>query len=213
MFGASKGFVFSLDSFVAFSLILIAIQSLVVISSTPSGYYHSLAQANFAAQDTMAILSHVRVDDGRHDLFGPAASAGLRGDLLGPTDKLPVATDKLIPDPFSYAYDFYSFEDGEWHLVYNASDAACPAKGGSFRFCNVSFNRVQAASSVFAGFYIDSLEAGDSPYCNVACTGYVPGSGPSEPAECTQVPCNIKPASTFFEGDYRLGLMRLRVWG
>jgi len=86
--------------------------------------------------------------------------------------------------------------------------------GHDYRFCNVSFNRVQAASSMFAGFYIDSMEVGDSPYCNVVCNGYIPGENRySTNEECTKVPCNVQPASTFDAGDYRLGLIRLRVWG
>ena len=123
MFGALKGFVFSLDSFVAFSLILIAIQSLVVISSTPSGYYQSLAQANFVAQDTLNVLSHVRHDDGQKDLLSDGAAAAMNNDPQM-AEKLILATNDLVPQPFSYTYDFYSFEDGQWHLIHNASD--CP---------------------------------------------------------------------------------------
>lgn len=213
MFGSRLGFVFSLDSFVAFSLILIAVQSLVVISSSPSGYYHSLAQANFIAQDTMQILSNVRYENGDMDLFGGGASAALNNN---PNDarKLILETNKLVPEPYSYAYDYYSFEDGQWHLIHNASaPSSCQVYGGGIKFCNVTFHRVQAASSMFVGVYRDAIEPGDSPYCNVACSGYVPGSGPSTNSECVIVPCDPRPASTFDAGDFRLGMLRLRVWG
>ncbi|MFH0927151.1 MAG: hypothetical protein V1822_01080 [Candidatus Micrarchaeota archaeon] len=217
-----RGFVFSLDSFVAFSLILIALQSIVVVSSAPSGYYHSLAQANFLAQDTLQVLSNVKYNNGQGGLFGDAAAAGLNSQPRA-AEKLILATNDLIPQPYSYAYDYYSFEDEKWHMIYNASKEECnPAYeanknaidiGHAYRFCNVTFHRVEAASSMFVGVYQDPIERADSPYCNVACSGYVPGSGYSSNEACTKVPCNVQPASTFDAGDFRLGMIRLRVWG
>lgn len=214
MLGARRGFVFSLDSFVAFSLILIAVQSLVVISSAPSGYYHSLAQANFIAQDTVETLSHARYGNGK-DLFSGGASAAING-RKNDARNLILATNDLVPAPFSYAYDYYSFEQDRWIMIYNASKEECPGGspvGHSLRFCNVSFHRVQASASMFVGLYADPIEPGDSPNCNVACTGYVPGSGASSPPECVKVTCDNQRSNRFEPGDFRLGILRLRVWG
>jgi len=210
MLGPRRGFVFSLDSFVAFSLILIAVQSLVVISSAPAGYYHSLAQTNFIAQDTMEVLSHVKYENGKKDLFSDGAAAALSGSP-SIANRLIKETNNLIPDPFSYSYDYYDLESNLWRPIYNASGGSCAPP--SSRFCNVTFHRVQSASSMFVGVYSDPIEAGDSPNCNVVCTGYVPGDGPTEAAACDKVTCDNQIKSTFDPGDFRLGILRLRVWG
>ncbi|MEK6982375.1 MAG: hypothetical protein AABX38_05575 [Candidatus Micrarchaeota archaeon] len=53
---SKKGFVFSLDSFVAFTLCLVIIYSLIFFSSIPSGYYDTLTQAHFLTKDTLNAL-------------------------------------------------------------------------------------------------------------------------------------------------------------
>ncbi len=55
---ARRGFIFSLDAFVAFSISLIAIYSLIFFSSVPSGYYQSLTQAHFLAKDSLYSLAN-----------------------------------------------------------------------------------------------------------------------------------------------------------
>jgi len=208
------GFAFSLDAFVAFSLVLIAIQSLIVISSAPQGYYQGLGQANYLAQGTLDVVSDIRLDDGRTSLLDGVARNALIGS--SPPDQLRVATERLIPSPYSYSYDYYDFGAKSWYKVYNASEHMKIPFDAYYnpRYSNVSFNRVMATSTILVGAYSDPVIVGDSPYCNVQCKGYRASTDDySDPQSCIQVPCNVNPKSTFDAGDYSIGLLRLSVWG
>ena len=52
-----KAFVFSLDSFIAFTLTVAALYTLVFFSTVPSAYYAGLMQANYLAKDTLLSLA------------------------------------------------------------------------------------------------------------------------------------------------------------
>ncbi|PIT84244.1 hypothetical protein COU37_04235 [Candidatus Micrarchaeota archaeon CG10_big_fil_rev_8_21_14_0_10_45_29] len=215
----AKGFVFSLDAFVAFSLILIAIQSLLAISSAPSGYYLSMQQANYLATGTLSSLSQARVHNGQDSLFdgiiGRDAGTGKLSVSAYNAESLIEATVLAIPEQYSFAYDYYDFSSGEWLMIFNASkECSTEATFGYTRFCNNQFNRVQASSRILMGVYSEPLRIGDSPYCNVNCKGYQPSTGGNTPAaECTSVPCEPYAGTTFEHGDYQIGFMRLTVWG
>ena len=134
-----QGFVFSLDAFVAFSLILIAIQSIVIVSSSPAGYYPSLLQAQFLAKDTLHTISATYLDSGRSvlaDASGPIS----RGGPLLPTDPIIEVSDKIIRPPYSYTYSYYDLERQNWTLVYNASAVQ------SGPHANITFRRVAASA-------------------------------------------------------------------
>lgn len=55
-----KAFIFSLDSFVAFTLCLVIIYSLIFFSSIPSGYYDVLTQTHLLTKDTLNALISTR---------------------------------------------------------------------------------------------------------------------------------------------------------
>ncbi len=48
-----RAFIFSLDSFVAFTLALVAIYSLIFFSSVPSAYYYLLTQGHYLSRDIL----------------------------------------------------------------------------------------------------------------------------------------------------------------
>jgi hypothetical protein len=52
-----RAFIFSLDAFVAFTLALVAIYSLIFFSSIPSSYYYLLTQGHYLAKDTLYAAS------------------------------------------------------------------------------------------------------------------------------------------------------------
>ncbi len=52
-----KGFIYSVDAFLAFTLTLVAIYSLIYFLAVPYNYYHSLMQANQIAKDAMQSFS------------------------------------------------------------------------------------------------------------------------------------------------------------
>ncbi len=53
----SKAFIFSIDAFVAFTLSLVAIYSLIFFSSIPSAQYAILTQAHYLAKDSLTMLT------------------------------------------------------------------------------------------------------------------------------------------------------------
>ncbi|MCX8163252.1 MAG: hypothetical protein N3D10_01725, partial [Candidatus Micrarchaeota archaeon] len=52
-----KGFIFSLDAFIASIIIFFTLQYLVFLSYSPYSYFHSFRQAKFFAIDTLNSLS------------------------------------------------------------------------------------------------------------------------------------------------------------
>lgn len=62
-----RAFIFSIDAFVAFSLALVALYSLVFFSAIPYNYYPSLMQAHNYAKDTLYTLSKIPSPDGDSD--------------------------------------------------------------------------------------------------------------------------------------------------
>ncbi len=208
------GFVFSLDAFIAFSLILMAIQTLLVLSATPHGYYRGLLQADFLAQDTLQTLAIAQFQPGQSFLES-ASSTVISGGTFGSSYPIVKATDSLIPSPYSYAYFFYDFNRHAWFPLYNASaDSLNPHH-------DVAFHRVQAVSQTLVmGRPSDApLVAGQSPYCNVVCKGWGRtnnnglGGNTVPPSACQQVPCDVSTGSTYDPGDFNVGVLRLVVWG
>ena len=56
----ARGFVFSLDAFVAFVLIMITVNLLIFTIGTPKPYYTELESAHILAHDTPAGACHER---------------------------------------------------------------------------------------------------------------------------------------------------------
>jgi len=214
--GAKAGFIFSLDAFVAFSLILVSIQSILVVSSTPSGYYKSLLQAEYLAKDTLYALSSSNSSespDQQASILDFSAGNAMRGQKFDYDREIIKKTNLAIPYPFSYAYHLYNSSSKEWRLLYNASSDSSTT---DIRH-GVRYWRVQAAANrLFVG-YSDVQAPGDSPYCNVMCKGYSQTNTntagyTTPPADCTLVPCNVS-KNTFDVGDFNVGILRLTVWG
>lgn len=204
------GFVFSLDAFVAFTLVIIAIQSLLVVSTTPSGYYNSLAQANYLAKDTLNSLYRVNIDG--ESIYAQSIQRTIGGN---PSVTLEVidATDELIPYPYSYAYDYYDYETDSWLLMYNASDNSTMPNSDP-RFSQIQYNRVHATSTLLFSDYYDEADPSQSPYCNVMCKGYdTTTHSDTDSDSCMSVPCLHQPNSTYDTGNFTVGLLRLHVWG
>jgi len=207
---ASRAFVFSLDSFVAFSLILLSIQSMLVISSIPSGYSRSLLQAQYLAKDTLQTLSTLPSNKPQQTLLDFTIEQGLRSSSLHSSDQVITTTNSLIPYPYSYAYHFYHPQTKSWIELYNASKDN-PETDIHY---NVTYWRVQAPAHMLVVGYSDAPKKGDSPFCNVVCKGYDFRYDKYTPPEyCTQVPCNVTPESTYDPGNLSVGILRLTVWG
>ncbi len=52
-----RAFVFSLDAFIAFTIAIMAIYSLIFFSSVPSAYYYLLTQTHFLSKDSLVAIA------------------------------------------------------------------------------------------------------------------------------------------------------------
>jgi hypothetical protein len=205
-----RGFVFSLDAFVSFSLIIIAIQSMIIISSAPSGYWHGLLQAEDLAKDTLHVVSSTMAQPGV-TVMGEASARIMAGSKFYSGDKIIIMTNQLVPRPYSYSYHYYDLGTHEWVTLYNASTDS----DGSDSHFNVTFRRVSASSEQLVLDYASPVIRPQSPYCNVYCRGWDPATNAyTAPHEnCVQTPCDAMPTSNFQSGNLTFGLLRLTVWG
>ncbi|MFA5049683.1 MAG: hypothetical protein WC501_01615 [Candidatus Micrarchaeia archaeon] len=116
MDNSRKGFVYSIDAFLAFTLTLVAIYSLIYFITVPYNYYHSLMQANQVAKDTLQSFSLLSSPD-------PNSQESLLGYLVfkdGTYAKNYL--DKLVPSQFYYIFEK---QDGEnWVEIASNGDMA-----------------------------------------------------------------------------------------
>ena len=162
------GFIFSIDSFVAFSLSLVAIYSMLFFSSIPSAYYSSLMQAHYLAKDTLTALSLSNSsEDGVSELgyllfvvSKPAQSAVIE-ERIGP----------LIPNQFGYLVE--TSEDGEeWDVVYDTKDNPSDSH-------NKAYNKLRASAGTLIFGYASSPKTPQSPYRYITCNGPYTHCGPA----------------------------------
>lgn len=205
-----RGFVFSLDAFVSFSLIIIAIQSMIIISSAPSGYWHALLQAEDLAKDALHVVSGTMTPSGV-SVMGEASASIIARSRFSAGDNIIIMTNQLIPRPYSYSYHYYDLGKHEWITLYNASADSDPADP----HFNVTFRRVAASSEQLVLDYSSPVIRPQSPYCNVYCHGWDPVTHAyrANRQDCVQTPCGAMPSSNFQTGNLTFGLLRLTVWG
>ena len=208
-----KGFIFSLDAFVAFSLIMITISLLIFTIGTPKPYYYSLEQAHQLAHDTLQALA-TSTDNPSHGTYleqilggsGPQvnrvmfAVAGGDGNNYRP----------IIPKGYGYRLDSYQFSNGNWTMLYDSgNDQAARVRGctyGSDR-CGKEFTKLQASATTFASLYSTPPNPGQSPFCYLNCFGY----GRTAGTACNVTPCDT-PKSNFLPGNNSIAIVRLTVY-
>ena len=208
-----RGFVFSLDAFVSFSLILIAIQSIIIVSSAPAGYWQSLLQAEYLAKDTLHVISNTYGASGA-SVLGDSSAKFAAGVKFSQGSDIITVTNRLVPKPYSYSYHYYDIATGKWTTLYNASTDSPPTDP----HFNVTYHRVSASAEQLMMDYSSPTIRPQSPYCNVMCHGWDPTlastSNPFRSTDnCTQTPCSAMPSSNFQVGNLSFGLIRLTVWG
>lgn len=120
-----RAFIFSLDAFVAFTLALVAIYSLIFFSSIPSSYYYLLTQGHFLARDLLYSIStsecyvsqHLCTDSGatilENIVFGePAKQKSVIESSIG----------SAVPLQFGYAIDVSEDNGLTWAQYYNTAN-------------------------------------------------------------------------------------------
>ena len=218
------GFVFSMDAFVAFVLIMITINLLIFTIGTPKPYYAELEAAHILAHDTLQVLA----------TSGDAPAGGSTRTylerILGGT-AMPEKNDimvrvaggnasysSIIPRGYGYRLEFLNLDSvtpgvpENWVPIYDAGSDGCHY--GSDR-CGKNFTKLQASATTFLSVYLDHPPwPGESPFCYKSCSGYnwTDNSGTVHNA----VPCNVTPCDTvksnFLPGNNTVRIVRLVVY-
>jgi len=130
-----RAFIFSLDAFVAFTIALVAIYSLIFFSSVPSAYYYLLTQGHYLSRDTLQSLSTATCADAQYGIcLNPAASVL---DNIVAEDKRTEASwesnqktlvnntvGTMIPKQFGYTLEISGDGGSSWGLVYDSGSEA-----------------------------------------------------------------------------------------
>lgn len=216
------GFIFSLDAFVAFTLIMVTISMLIFVIGTPKPYYSSLEQAHQLAYDTLSALA-TSSDAPAHptyleQIMGGENAKPIMFKVAGGSENY----SGMIPKGFGYRLEKYNFQQGNWAEAYDAGKdcngtspyGTYPSRGILYSDrCGKSFTKLQASATTFTSIYIDPYggpRPGKSPYCYLNCFGYVnPGNTHKDP--CDAVPCNVSKWN-FYPGNNSIGLIRLVVY-
>ncbi|MEM4634034.1 MAG: hypothetical protein QW275_02670 [Candidatus Anstonellaceae archaeon] len=203
-----RGFVFSLDAFVAFTLIMLTISLIVFTIGTPKPYFSYLEQAHQLAHDTLqAMASSSDSPDGQTYLEMAVANRGNREALRQIMFKVAGGNSThrgIIPSGFGYKLQFYNLNDPS-NPIYTAYDSGTDPLSDRY---GKTFTKVQASASIFAPLYEVPPNPGASPFCYMNCFGYTP-AGSAVP--CNATPCD-SPTSNFQHGKNTIQIVRLVVY-
>ncbi len=165
---SSRGFIFSLDAFVAFTLALVAIYSMIFFASIPSAYYGTLTQAHYFSKDTLLALSQTRCNYPQC----PQSEKNLtvldfivfRSDSKGDVDYF---IGKNIPN--QYGYSLETSDDGSgWQEIYNT--ASQQNKVPDDRHA-ARKQKLSVSSYAVAIQYNDQVNKPENPYSYITCKG------------------------------------------
>lgn len=211
---SKKAFVFSLDAFIAFTLSIAAIYSLIFFSSIPSAYYSSLTQAHFLARDSLISLAtssppNINLKTNGMIIVVPLCENGTALDcalLDGGNAK--AILDPIIPKQFGYTLE----RDGE--IVYDTT-----TDGASDH--NHNYRKVKASAQMLYFSESPKRNIGASPYCYNTCNGrssreievYNPVTGQTRKITVPYcpTPCD-QPAFTFDPGGLNVTIVKLTVF-
>jgi hypothetical protein len=164
-----RGFVFSLDAFVAFSIALVAIYSLIYFSSVPHAYYSSLLQAHYLAKDTLVALSSSESQIpgfSKLDYMSIYLSEGSRGDAAKED------FGSLIPEQFGYTVEIS--EDGkEWKKVYTT-------EGNADETHKKTKDKLAVSAQTISFEYKLGTELPENPYNYISCGGEFDQCNPTD---------------------------------
>jgi hypothetical protein len=179
-----KAFVFSLDSFVAFTLTVAALYTLIFFSTVPSAYYPALMQANYLAKDTLLSLSTTQYSEGQTYLGHIIGSGGdtAAREYIG----------AMLPVQFGYRLETKGPESEAWNLVYDtAEDPESMHK--------TDYHKLKATAQSLYLVIETEMDKGESPY------GYIECDGP-------YTICDLPLPYEYVAGDVSLLLVRLTVY-
>ena len=161
-----RAFIFSLDAFVAFTLALVAIYSLIFFSSIPSSYYYLLTQGHYLARD---VLYSVSTSDCDASVFVSCKEDSVLdnivfGDEGFRNDTIQNSVGMAVPDQFGYILDVSTDNGGHWKEYYDTSKHAADTHAKSKKKLSVS-------SQVPVFRYSSSVKKDVNPYLYKSCMG------------------------------------------
>ncbi|MBU0586072.1 hypothetical protein KJ780_01020 [Candidatus Micrarchaeota archaeon] len=188
----ARAFIFSIDAFVALTVMLIMLHSLILISAIPSTYYSGLTQASYLARDTLAMLSNTDASQ----VIGPAHQSNLLAYVIN-QDRAQVyrlRVGSLIPQQYGYSMDMWNVSGNDWIELYNTASDNSPDNGH-----NKFFHKLKVSSQrLYMGYVSSERDSGEPIYSYLTCSG-------------AQIPCDAPPL-LYEAGNASLSIVRLTVY-
>ena len=204
-----RAFIFSLDAFVAFVLMAVAVSLIIFVSGTPKAAYLSLEQAHQLAHDTLQSLASSSDDASKGSYLEQIINRN--GDT--PTILRRVAGGDphysgIIPYGYGYRLEAYDFQTKNWASFYDAGADRLSDRFGK------NYTKLSASATNVMSIYKIYPKPGYSPYCNLNCRGYgVDAQGIETFANpCNATPCDAMLYPLFQPGSHSIQLVRLVVY-
>ncbi len=193
----AKAFIFSIDAFVALTIVLVVLHSLIFIAAVPSSYYGGLMQASYLSRDTLAMLGSADASKVLDDK--DFADMSLLDYLMSTKDPESVCAHvgALIPNQYGYSLEFWDSLSDSWLEIYSTNGTSLCRDEAH----NSLYHKLRVSSySIFFGYTDSGPRGRESPYCYITCSSSIC------PTQCD------KPKSLYKEGKATLGLVRLSVF-
>ncbi|MFA5077531.1 MAG: hypothetical protein WC488_03845 [Candidatus Micrarchaeia archaeon] len=196
----ARAFIFSLDAFVAFSLILVALHALIFLAAVPSSYYGALMQANYFARDTLLSLTVAQANRVAGLEDEPLDASLLDYVIAHSSDPAVVRrhVGALIPVQYGYRLEICDPEPGgasaTCSKIYDTADYSAAEDPH-----NKLYHKLQVSSNSIYFGYVTERDYSNT-HCYITCHGH---------------PCQDlckPPVSNYDTGTAELGLVRLLVY-
>lgn len=163
-----RAFIFSLDAFVAFTLALVAIYSLIFFSSVPSAYYYLLTQGHYLSRDILLALSTTACSSD----YGTCKATGSLLDNIVAQDNSALRDNliqntvgEMVPKQFGYMLEMSSDSGQSWELLYDTASVPTDMHAKKSK-------KLMVATQVMTfGYGGKVYKLRSSPYNYLSCTG------------------------------------------
>jgi hypothetical protein len=187
-----RAFIFSLDSFVAFTLALVAIYTLIFFSAIPSSYYYLLTQGHYLAKDALYSLSTSDCLTPQFSCSMPSSSIldniVFMQDSGSRSSNIVNSIGSTVPIQFGYVLEVSTDNGATWASLYDTSSASGDPHAKAKRKLSVS-------SQVVAFKNPDDLaKDAPNPFSYRSCNG-------GTVLTCSKSPTN-PPTAGGLPGDY-----------
>ncbi|MFH1470332.1 MAG: hypothetical protein ABIF01_01140 [Candidatus Micrarchaeota archaeon] len=135
-----KGFVFTLDSFVALTLAVFAISAMLYVSSSNAGQEQPYERLRIIAGDSMELLSEVGAERGK-SLENEIALLAVTGREAEAGALVENSIEPIIPKQFGFSIEFE--RDGEWLPIYSRNREKVSMEASSTKIIYVSEEQLQ----------------------------------------------------------------------